>query len=342
MADLPAVLARVLVAGMLVRGQDPDPLCRGLGFGLADLELADFRISYAQSMRVVRRALARLNEPGLGLQLGSGLNVVSWGLAALGMMACDTLHEMLEFAVEVQHALGCLLELRIERSTRWFSMLASPHQDDPDVAPFLVDTAFAAMLRACRVLVQPEINPLSVDLAIEKPAHFARYEELFRCPVQFGQPVNRMAFALHPVPVPTADRRTLEAVRALVAQETGSSVGVLDLTASVVRAIRRNLARPPGLRAIAAELHLSERTLRRRLAEAGHSYAELLAEERRQRALARLARPRHSLAEIAAEVGFSDPRSLRRAVQRWTGSTPGAWRAASGGVASKAHGGRLR
>ncbi|XAH24786.1 AraC family transcriptional regulator ligand-binding domain-containing protein [Xylophilus sp. GW821-FHT01B05] len=331
MADLPAVLARALVAGMRLRGQDPEPLCRGLGFGLDDLDLVEFRISYAQSVRMARRALARLNEPGLGLQLGSGLNVVSWGLAALGMMACDTLHEMLEFAVDAQHAMGSLLELRTERSARWFSMLAHVRPGDPDVTPFLVDTAFAAMLRACRVLVQPEINPLSVDLAIEKPAHYAQYEEVFRCPVQFGQPANRMAFALHAVPVPTADRRTRAAVQALMAQEEiHSGAYTLDLTASVVRAIRHNLARPPGLKAIAAELHLSERTLRRRLAEAGHSYAGLLAEERRQRALSRLARPRHSLAEIAAEVGFSDPRSLRRAVQRWTGGTPGAWRAKAG------------
>ena len=52
----------------------------------------------------------------------------------------------------------------------------------------------------------------------------------------------------------------------------------VDLFESVERAVRKNMKRPPTLAHVSRQLHLSERTLRRRLCDSALSYQALLEE----------------------------------------------------------------
>lgn len=71
---------------------------------------------------------------------------------------------------------------------------------------------------------------------------------------------------------------------------------------------------------------MSARTLRRRLAERGSSYRELLDEARRSLALQRVLDADASFDEIAAALGFNDLSAFYRSFRRWTGNTPAAYR----------------
>jgi AraC-like DNA-binding protein len=78
----------------------------------------------------------------------------------------------------------------------------------------------------------------------------------------------------------------------------------------------------------ARRLGMSTATLRRRLDEAGSSFRELSSEARR-RAAASLLATEHSLEDVAAQLGFSDARSLRRACRAWFGMAPAEYRRAA-------------
>ncbi|MCA9704651.1 MAG: helix-turn-helix transcriptional regulator, partial [Myxococcales bacterium] len=82
------------------------------------------------------------------------------------------------------------------------------------------------------------------------------------------------------------------------------------------------------LGAVAKALAVSERTLRRRLAEEGTSFSELRQRELQRRAEGLLAQGQLSPAEIAFCLGFSEMSAFNRAFRRWTGCSPGAWRQA--------------
>ncbi|MDI3287404.1 helix-turn-helix domain-containing protein [Polyangium sp. 15x6] len=62
--------------------------------------------------------------------------------------------------------------------------------------------------------------------------------------------------------------------------------------------------------------------MQRRLAGAGVQFSVLLEQIRCDKALELLQRSRADYEEIAERVGFSDARSLRRALKRRTGRTP--------------------
>jgi len=77
---------------------------------------------------------------------------------------------------------------------------------------------------------------------------------------------------------------------------------------------------------VAERMHVSVRTLKRRLAEHDTSYSALLDEARRDRATHLLRAGELGVDEIGARLGYSDPANFARAFRRWTGISPRAFR----------------
>lgn len=87
--------------------------------------------------------------------------------------------------------------------------------------------------------------------------------------------------------------------------------------------IRAHLADPISIPALARHLATSPRTLARRLeAAVGLSPVAFVQRLRVESAVYLLRTTKHSLAEIAARVGYSDPGALRRLIQRETNASP--------------------
>jgi AraC-like DNA-binding protein len=78
----------------------------------------------------------------------------------------------------------------------------------------------------------------------------------------------------------------------------------------------------PVVSTIASKLHMSPRTLQRRLNDEGTSFAKVLAGLRRDLALRYLLEPRRTINEVAFLLGFVEVSAFHRAFKRWTGKTP--------------------
>ena len=79
---------------------------------------------------------------------------------------------------------------------------------------------------------------------------------------------------------------------------------------------------------IANQIHVSARTLQRRLEDEGTSFAELLDQTRNIAAVEYLKDPHISITETAFLLGFSDSSTFYRAFKRWTKQTPAQFRKA--------------
>jgi len=99
-----------------------------------------------------------------------------------------------------------------------------------------------------------------------------------------------------------------------------------DMTRAVREWLTKSLPSAPALADAARELHVSTRTLHRRLEQEGTSFREIKDALRREIALARLERGGESIADIAAALGYSEPSAFFRAFQGWTGEAPSAHR----------------
>jgi len=86
--------------------------------------------------------------------------------------------------------------------------------------------------------------------------------------------------------------------------------------------------RPPKMEELAAALHMSGRTLQRRLALRGMTFQCLLDEVRAGLALEYVRAPGAALPDIASRLGYSELRAFLRAFKRWTGLSPVGFRRA--------------
>lgn len=83
----------------------------------------------------------------------------------------------------------------------------------------------------------------------------------------------------------------------------------------------------PTLQAFALEQHLSPSTFRRKLEREGCSYQEIKDEVRRAVAFEQLRGSKASIGDLAEQLGFQEPSAFHRAFKKWTGESPGKYRA---------------
>ena len=132
---------------------------------------------------------------------------------------------------------------------------------------------------------------------------------------------NQLISAPHwlDLPLSTASATSYQFACQLMQKEADQAGATAAITLAVERLINKGLPNPPDPTQVANSLNMSERTLRRKLAELGMTYQAMVDDARKSRAIELVLSSRLSLRELATEAGFSDVRSFRRAFERWTG-----------------------
>ncbi|WP_186326999.1 AraC family transcriptional regulator [Pseudomonas oryzihabitans] len=327
-ADIPVFLIRCLAATLQDFGHDPERTMQGLGVTLSDLADPSCRLSYRQGRQIIRRALALAPEVALGLETGKRETIASIGLVGFAMITSPTVGSAIQLGLELQRDTGSMLEFGLRDASDVITFTATARFDAPDIYPFLVDEAFASFLQVGRGLVGQGFTPIRIDVTFPEPVHASAYTDLFQCPVRFGSKDNAFLCARHwlEMPLLTSDPLSHRQVIDFLKINRHRVDEASEIIASVERVLRHDLRLALGLEEVAARLNLSERTLRRRLADSGTSFRHLLDRCRKARALELLNNPALSIERIALAVGFNDHHNFRRAFRRWTGLAPGVFR----------------
>lgn len=178
-------------------------------------------------------------------------------------------------------------------------------------------------------LVGRRIPLRRVDFRCGPPAHGADYRLFFGAPVRFDQSESRLAFDADFLRLPAirnerALREFLRGAPANILVRYRHDAGLL----AKVRARLRGTPPPlwPSFETLAAQLRMPEPTLRRRLRMEGQTYRDIKDELRRELAMTALSPGARDVADIAADLGFSEPSAFHRAFRKWTGKSPGAYR----------------
>ena len=187
----------------------------------------------------------------------------------------------------------------------------------------------AANVSFGRWLVGEAFQPLETGFTAAAPEDLRDYEEFFGCPVMFGAQDNRLVYpaAVTALAVPNASEELLlllsERANRLLASQSQRS-GIAARIASLL-ATQLNAA-VPDKSVIAVQLGMSERTLQRRLQAEGTSFQEILDNTRHYLARELLRNTAVALADVAAQLGFTEPSTFYRAFKKWEGLTPGQYR----------------
>ena len=125
----------------------------------------------------------------------------------------------------------------------------------------------------------------------------------------------------------TYNEELLKILGAQLDSELEARRAALIIEEHVKRTLKRSLAgRRPSLQEVAQHLHLSARTLQRRLTDAGVNFKKVVEDTRRELAHQYLRQNTVELSEAAFLLGYEDANSFFRAFHHWEGTSPGEWR----------------
>ncbi|MEN9925187.1 MAG: hypothetical protein RL268_1313 [Pseudomonadota bacterium] len=100
----------------------------------------------------------------------------------------------------------------------------------------------------------------------------------------------------------------------------------LDVRSAIISRFRNLDVGVPSMSEIAADLDMSERTLRRKLMRLGTSFSELRDEVRNSLASELFASGNLTTEDVAERLGYSDAANFRQAFKRWQGEAPSHFR----------------
>ena len=150
------------------------------------------------------------------------------------------------------------------------------------------------------------------------------YEDYFQCPVYGNQAVNGIAFskALLTETLPTHDVELVE-MNEMVINKHLASMDNGETSSKVIKIINELLpVGCPTEELIAYKLHLSKRTLQRKLSQEKQSFLALLTSVRLLLAKQQLAVKSTSITEITYQLGYSSPSTFARAFKKHTQLSP--------------------
>ncbi len=274
------------------------------------------------------RAMGEVStNPAIGLQLGTENKTERFhpiGLAALSTenfgLAIDRMarYKQLTCPEEILQKMDDD-EWRIQ--FRW--LLAD--EIEPRV---LIECCFAWVLSVARHGTGTRVSPLRVEF-VEPRQHVKTIERHFGCPVVCGAPRNTIVFRAADAqrPFVTRNAELLALLAPQFEEELKQEDGDEDFAERVRGAIQQQLTgRRPTIEDIADALHVSSRTLQRRLQDDGLSFQRVLEAARHQLARHYLNNSVLELNEAAYLLGYEDANSFVRAFRTWEGVPPARWR----------------
>jgi AraC-like DNA-binding protein len=186
------------------------------------------------------------------------------------------------------------------------------------------DTVLASVLFLMRWIACLDIKPTDVALRYDSEHLPDGFAEFFQCNIRLGQIQDSISFLKSDLEqrVPSSDERLallLDEVASKDLDERMAGRFTLRVRDALIAQIAEGS--PSKLRT-AEILHMTQRTLLRRLKEEGVTYVSVLNQLREEMAFNLLNHDNIPLIEISQRLGFSDYTTFSRAFTRWTGARP--------------------
>ncbi len=307
------------------QGGDVAALLESVGLNADLLTNPDAVIPFGPAAALLDRAAETLELPDIGLRLGDYQDMSILGPVALTARYAADVREALHALVRHMpyHTPGTQLTLNTDRAAGLTSLHCGLPGFEGPPSRHVVELSYVIACKVLRMIAQDGGADWQVSLPHPAGVRPARYRMAYGCSVCFEQPFDALMFpsALLDVSIDEANdelRRKAERYINDVVQRFP-----LDIGKQTSALVDRQLATGHfGLRDIARQLGMHERTLQRRLSEQDLAFEDIVDQLRRERAGEYLQSSAIPLIQVATFLGYSTQAAFTRACRRWFGDSP--------------------
>ena len=306
-------------------GIDPEPLYVQAGVPLTPPESPQLRYPLVNIRKLWDLSKEASGDEAIGLKTGRYAKPVQFYAFGYSWLASSSLLGAMQRLTRYYQVMSTAsVEVRLTETADSYALSAVFPDESKSPPKEGIDCGMTALLALCEIVAEKDIRPLRVELTCPATVHPDAYRDALRAPIQFNAEVGTFHFdkELLRAPLPHGTPDVANATDKIAEQyiETLDP----DKVASQVRQLL--IALLPSGKAdqdlVSSRLNRSTSTLQRQLQAEGMSYRDVLESTRRSLAENYLSDNKHSQAQIAYMLGFSDQSNFSRAFKRWTSLSP--------------------
>jgi len=303
-------------------------------FLAADIELdqhAQTRIPMDKMTTLWQLAVTKTQNNELGLVAASLFQPAYLKSIGLAWLASANLEEGLKRFISSSQLINTAMQIELtERQGKNGEEVLIQYQRrlSPDIKlkthHCAIELGIGFFLKMFRLAAGKSIPATGVYFTFDIDKDNLAYEKYFQCPVYGNQEVNGIAFskALLTETLPTHDAELVEMNETVISKHL-ASMDTGETSSKVIKMINELLPLGcPTEETIAYKLHMSKRTLQRKLSQEKQSFLMLLTSVRLMLAKQQLAVKSTSITEITYQLGYSSPSTFARAFKKHVGISP--------------------
>jgi AraC-like DNA-binding protein len=329
MSTVSVQMCQFIVAGAAQRGVQPNQLLAQAGLRAEQLTNPDGRLPRESEVRLWEAAVRLSQDTDLGLHMAAQLNVGILGGLGFAVRSSATLGEAYERVARYLSLVNQDIELQIVRLTD--GLVALRHVPPTTLHPprQAIECFMALLYRVGQLGIGSAFAVSALHLRHAKVLDITAHQQLFGVSPRFAAEHDELIL---PRPLLAARQREAEPELGTILdrhlqdmlRQLPPKAGFLDqVRAALLAELKRGEL---SVTALAQRLHMSPRSLQRRLQQEQTTIKDLFTTLRHELAVRHLRERQESIAEIAFLLGFSEPSTFHRAFKRWTGMTPAQFR----------------
>ena len=319
---------------------DPALLLEGTGYSsLEEVEALDY-VPAESLARLLRNIDEAGIEPGWAARVGEHLHISSHGPLGFAALSAPNLGEALGVMMQYHAVRVTSISAAMIEEDRQLRFVIRDLTGDAQYAQWLAETVLKVLESLIETIMgHPVGEQVKISFTAPAPAYQESLAQTYGSPCEFNATDNGIAIpaswagVTSPLYNESIYRANLAQCREIIRAQGASSDPVQQVRDLLLEHFDRAMAESsppptPTLEWTAEHLHLTPRTLIRRLRAADTSYRALLEEIRRSSAEQMLGLASLTVADVSQRLGYSDPANFGRAFKQWTGLSPAAWRRA--------------
>ena len=317
----------------VARGAPGEALRNALGAGPNPFDNPARRFPNDKLLDMLSLAETVTGDTSIGLEAGRNFRPSTFLDMGLALISAASLREVLKINERYQPLTQELGKTHLSVKPDQARISWRPYLEDPERMRPATEAAFAGYAvfgRWLTWLYDQEIAGMHFRHA--RPPHADAVEELFACPITYEARLDVMILdpSLVDMPLPQANADLHAVLCARLDKALAEMNAPMTAQTETFHCVQSMLSKgAPSLTRVAAALGMSERTLRRRLAQEGASFRGVLEKARRDACEVYIRERKKSIAEIAQALGYSEQSAFTRAFKTWYGKPPSVYIRAS-------------
>ena len=285
-------------------------------------------ISYEMMVKTLNHIGQELNDENLGLHIGEQISLKVTAYVDSLMQYSDTLEDAFVNAVNYSRLISDALDCTLKKTDNFYLVI---FEENPNWKVYqnhakrqILDLTLLSCLKSLIAYTDRHYYPVEINFDSAKPKNLNEYFRLFNCRLRFNQKKTEIVFEKQIFEKHSKEIKPglLESLKEKINYEIKNITSENELIYALKKLILKNKPKRMLIEEAASDLHLSKRTLQRKLKELNTSFKEVEYELQLKLAKTYLEEKQKSTDEIGYLLGFSESSAFIRFFKSLTNITP--------------------